>query len=183
MTEARIKGIPFLDEIRVQNLPLPLHYAHWRGIHQTAFEIRQIIASPDGGLDFILTQYDNTRRGVETIQGAKLSKDFMVTEKKTGIEEWLNQLCFLINQKIKGFKPIEKLERVVLRDQKTYSLAYYGSFYADQMEIIIRLGFREKEDGATVTRRHRSQVDITTRDVELLSEWFPQTIWIKEAVV
>jgi hypothetical protein len=180
MTEERIKGIPFLDEIRVQNPPMPLHYAHWRERHDTGFQIRQIISDPKDGLNFILTQYDNTRRGVETLQGSKLSKDFLTTDKKTGIDEWLNDLCFLINQKIKGYKPIEKLERVVLRAQNTYSLAYYGSFYSDQMEIIIRIGFRENIDGATVFHRRRSQLDMTTRDIELLSEWFPQTVWIKE---
>jgi len=181
MTEINLAP-PYLSEIQVVNSPLPLWHAHWRGMQQTAFQIRQKVSEPitKGGLDFLLTQYENTQRGIETLRGQVLSKHFL-KDKKAGVEAWINWLCTIINEKIKGFKQIEKL--ILIRLPTTNFCAYYGSFYSNQMEIIIYIGSREDEDGASVIHRERSEVDPTTRDWKVLGELLPQTIWIKEAVV
>lgn len=171
--------IPYLNEIQVVNPPLPLWHAHWRGLVETAFLIRQKVseAPKKGGLNFILTQYENTQRGIETLRGQVNSKHFL-KDKKSGVESWISWLCTIINEKIKGFKQIEKLQLVLL--PATNFFGYYGSFYSDQMEIILYIGSREDVDEADVIRRERSEVDITTRDWETLSEFLPQTVWIKE---
>lgn len=177
MTETTAR-IPFIDTVRVRNHPLPLWHAHWRGLVNTAFGIRQETAIPigKGGLDFHLTQYENTRTGVETLRGQVMAKDFL-KDKKAGVEAWINRLCYVINQCIRGYKPIEQVRIVMLKDGY---LAYYGSFYSEQMEIIIYIGSRDDIDGATVFHRRRSEVDLKTRDLELLTEFLPETIWIKE---
>lgn len=168
---------PYLSEVRVVNPPLPLWHAHWRGLVETAFLIRQKVSEPleKGGLNFTLTQYENTARGVETLRGEVNSKKFL-KEKKAGVQSWISWLCTIINERIKGFNPIERLRLVQL--PSTNFLAYYGAFYSKQMEIIIYIGSREDEDGATVVHRKRSEVDITTRDWKVLGEVLPQVVWI-----
>lgn len=173
------KAIVYLDQVQVRNHPLPLWHAHWRGLVDTAFEIRQQVALPlrKGGLNLTLAQYENTQRGVETLRCQVVSKEFL-RNKKAGVEAWISRLCYIINQKIRGFHPIEKLQRVVIRN--TNYFAYYGTFLSNQMEIIIYVGSGEDIDGATVFHRKRSEVDETTRDWTLLEEYLPQTVWIKQ---
>lgn len=158
---------------------MPIYFAHWRWLVETAFSIRQEVSLPieKGGLGFLLNQYENQRLGVETLRGSVKAKDFL-KDKKVGVEAWLNKLCYVINQKIRGYSPIEKLEFVMLKDG---FLAYYGSFYSNRMEIIIYIGSRQDIDGAIVLQRERSKVDITTRDWKALSEYLPQTIWVHYA--
>ena len=177
MTEMSVR-IPYLDEIKVCNPPMPIYYASWRGLVETAFSIRQETGLPKekGGLDFLLWQYENQERGVETLRGNVKAKDFL-KDKKAGVEEWINKLCYLINQRIRGFEPIEKIDFVML---KNGFLAYYGSFYSERMELIIYIGSREDIDGASGKSYNRSFIDVTTRDASLLTELLPQTIWIKE---
>jgi len=173
--------IPTLEEVQVRNHAMPLYHAHWRGLVDTAFAIRQEVASPikDDGLDFLLMQYENTQRGVETLRGQVFSKEFL-KEKKAGVEAWLSRLCYLINRNIKGYKPLEKLQLVLLTRHNTNFFAYYGTFYSDQIEIIIYIGSREDIDGALVFHRQRSSVDLKTRDWSVLAEYLPQTVWAKE---
>jgi len=45
MTEINLAP-PYLSEIQVVNSPLPLWHAHWRGMQQTAFQIRQKVSEP-----------------------------------------------------------------------------------------------------------------------------------------
>jgi len=172
--------IPTLEEVQVRNHPMPLYHAHWRGLVETAYAIRQEVAAPleDEGLDFLLTQYENTQRGVETLRGQVLSKYFL-KEQKAGVEAWLSRLCYLINQKTKGYKPLEKLQLVLLTRQNTNFFAYYGKFYSDQMEIIIYIGSREDIDGALVFHRQRSNVDLKSRDWSVLAEYLPEVVWAK----
>lgn len=174
---ANIPFIPYLSKIKIHNQPLPLWHAHWRGLVETAFLIRQETATPleRGGLSFLLTQHENTESGIETLRGQVLAKEFL-KDKKVGVEAWVNKLCYLINQLIKGYRPIERLKLVMLENG---FLAYYGSFYSDQMDIIIYLGSRDDIDGATTIHRKRSEVDIQTRDLNLITEFLPQEIWIK----
>jgi len=171
--------VPYLTDIQAVNQPLSLWHAHWRGLVETAFQIRQKVSEPinRGGLDFLLMQYENTKRGVETLRGQVQSKRFL-KDKKAGVDEWIKWLCTIINDKIAGFKQIEKI--TLVRLPTTEFLAYYGPFFSNQMEIILYIGSREDTDGATVIHRERSEVDMTTRNWDLLSEYLPQTVLINE---
>jgi hypothetical protein len=159
---------------------MPLYYAHWEGPVGKAFEIRQAIARPleHGGLDLTLAQHESVRRGVTTIWGAIPAK-WLLTGKLTGAEEWLQQISAKINLCILGSIPIEKFQLV--RTDKTRFLAYYASFFANYMEVVIYIDSGENIDGASVTHLPRSRVDESTRDWKLLAEQLPLTVWIKEA--
>jgi len=172
--------IPLLRDVRVSTAPMPLYYAHWRGLVDNAFRIRQTIAEPleHGGLDLTLAQRESVRRGVMTIWGRIPAKN-LLTEKLTGAEEWLQQFSAKINLSIRGSKPIEKLQLV--RTDKPRFLAYYASFYANYMEVVIYIDSGEDIDGASVTHLPRSRVDESTRDWKLLAEQLPLTVWVKEA--
>jgi len=173
--------IPLLEDIRIRNQPLPLWYGHWVEMSRLALKMRQHIARPidEGGLDFLLSQYENTQRGLETLRGQIIWKQN--PNKETGQESWLKLLCTKINLHTEGSKPIEKLQLTRLSRQHTYHLAYYGFFYCNQMEIIIYIGSGRDIDGADVTHLPRSRVDESTRDWKLLAGQLPLEIWIKEA--
>jgi hypothetical protein len=170
--------IPLLKDVKVRTAPMPLYFAHWRGLVDNAFRIRQTIAEPKehGGLDLTLSQHESVKRGVMTICGHVPAKDFL-TEKLAGAEEWLQKLCSKVNLGIQGSKPIEKLQLVRLT--RTRFLAYYASFYANYMEVLIYIDSGEDIDGASVTHRERSRVDESTRDWKLLADQLPVTIWVK----
>lgn len=172
--------IPLLGELRVSTAPLPLYYAHWRGLVDNAFRIRQTIAEPitHGGLDLILNQRESVRRGVMTIWG-QISTKTLLLEKVAGAQEWLQLLSAKINLAIQGSKPIEKLQ--LCRTGKPRFLAYYASFYANYMEVVIYMDSGEDIDGASVIHLPRSRVDESTRDWKLLAEQLPLTVWVKEA--
>jgi len=172
--------IPLLKDVRVRTAPLPLYYAHWRGLVDNAFRIRQTIAEPreHGGLDLVLIQREAVRRGVMSIWG-KVPAKKLCLEKLAGAEEWLQKLASKINLSIQGSKPVEKLQLV--RTDKPRFLAYYASFYANYMEVVIYIDSGEDIDGASVNRRERSTVDESTRDWKLLAEQLPMTVWVKEA--
>ncbi len=171
--------IPLLRDVRVRTAHMPLYYAHWRGLVENAFRIRQTIAEPieHGGLDITLAQHESVKRGVMTIWGRIPAKKLLL-EKIAGAEEWLQQFSAKINLSIQGSKPIEKLQLV--RTDKPRFLAYYTSFYANYMEAIIYIDSGEDIDGASVTHLPRSKVDESTRDWKLLAEQLPLTVWIKE---
>jgi len=177
-TSKIITEVPLLSEIQISNAPLPLWHSHWGGLVKIAFDIRQHIARPikKGGLDLTLSQNENTKRGVETIQGLVSYKKFIQPQRTAGIEAYISRLCTLINLKTLGSKPIEKL-RLARTQQK--HLLYYGAFYNNQMEIVIYIGSGEDINGATVVHLKRSYVDETTRDWNLLAEQIPQTVWVK----
>jgi len=171
--------IPLLKDVRVRTAPMPLYYAHWRGLVDNAFKIRQAIAEPPehGGLDLVLSQHESVKRGVMAICGRVPAKK-LVIEKLAGAEEWLQLFCAKINLCILGSKPIEKLQLV--RTDKPRFLAYYAPFYADYMEVVIYIDSGRNIDGANVFRRERSTVDEATRDWKLLAEQLPLTVWVKE---
>jgi len=172
--------VPLFKDVRVSTAPMPLYYAHWRGLVDNAFRIRQTIAEPQehGGLDLTLLQRESVRRGVMTIWGRVPAKKLLI-EKVAGAEEWLQQFCAKINLSIQGSKPIEKLQLV--RTDKPRFLAYYAPFYANYMEVVIYVDSGEDIDGASVTHLPRSRVDESTRDWKRLAEQLPLTVWIKEA--
>lgn len=171
--------IPLLKDVLVRNHPMPLWYAHWIEPTNLALQIRQHVARPlkKGGLDLTLQQYENTHRGIVTIRGIVPYEKFLKFD-KSGTEEWLCRLITLINLKILGGKTIENI--ILTRTHKPKHLAYYGSFYSDQMDLIIYTGSGEKIDHATVVHMPRSFVDETTRDWSLLLQRLPLEVWAKE---
>jgi len=177
MTET--STIPLLDNVQVNNNPMPLHWVHWRLFHTVAFDIRQHVSKPLnlGGLDFTLTQYENTQRGIETIRGIASYKELL--KDGAGAEAWLKRLCTLINLKIQGSSPIEKLNLV--RTTQDY-LAYYGVFFSNNMEIILYLGSGEDINGATVIHFGRSKVDEKTRDWTRIAQQLPQEVLVEEGL-
>lgn len=168
--------VPLLEEVQIHNPPMPLWYAHWTELANIALQIRQHIARPlrKGGLDFSLTQYENTQRGIVTLRGQVSYKQF-IREQSAGVAAWLQRLCTLINLKTFGSKPIEKIRLVRTRQG---FLAYYGGFYSNQIEIVIYIGSGEDIDGATVIHLERSKVDEETRDWKLLAQQLPATVWV-----
>ena len=175
MSEVNIE-VPLLDEIKVRNQPLPLYYVHWRSLIQNAYEVRRVVSRPinDGGLDFLMTQRENTERGVETITGIALTKSLL--EKHNGAEAWFKRLSGLINSQTKGAKPIEHLR--LARTTQGF-LCYYAPFYSDQMEIVIYIGSGTDIDEADVIKRERTRVDEETRDWKKLAQQLPSEIWIE----
>ena len=167
--------IPLLNEVRVKTAPMPLYFAYWRGFADNGLIIRQSIAK-DLGLNFL--QRENVRRGVLTIWGKIPAKD-LISSQRNGAEEWLKQILNKINLAIQGSTPIQHLQ--LCRCTKTRFLAYYSSFYANYMEIVIYIDSGSDIDGATVEHLERSKVDETTRDWKRLIEQLPLEIWIKEA--
>jgi len=169
--------IPDLTQVQIDNNPMPLWYSHWGLFHKIAFDIRQHVAKPynDGGLNFYLNQNENTKRGVETLYGTVSCRQFLTPEGLSGVDDWIKQLCSLINLKTAGSQPIENLELV---QTSQGFLAYYGKFYSNQMEIKLYIGANENIDGATVIYRKRSEVDQGTRKWDLLVEQLPLTVWV-----
>jgi hypothetical protein len=169
--------VPLLKEVRVATARMPLYYAHWRGLVDNALEIRQTISQPrDRGFGLTFSQHESVRRGVCTIWG-RISAKWFLADKLSGTQEWLQKFCTAINLCIQGSKPIEKLQLV--RTDKPHFLAYYASFYANYMEIIIYIDSGEDIDGADVDHLPRSKVDETTRNWKLLAEQLPLEVWIE----
>lgn len=170
--------IPFVEEIQIVNQSLPLWYSHWGLFHKLAFDIRQHVSKSieNNGLDFLLYQIENTRRGVETLYGNLAYNNFVEESGLKGVDSWIKKLCSLINLKTLGAKPIETMNLVMTRQGY---LAYYGKFYSDQMEIKLYIGSAEEIDGATVFQRARSSVDLSTRKWSALIEQLPLTVWVE----
>ena len=169
-------AVPYLEEIKVHNQSLPLHYVHWRSLIINAYEIRRVISRPidQGGLDFLMNQRENTERGVETIFANATTKSLL--EKQNGAEYWLKRLSGMINSQTKGAKPMERLRLARTRQE---FLCYYSPFYSDQMEIVLYIGSGEEIDEADVIKRDRSKVDEETRDWIKLASQLPIEIWIE----
>lgn len=170
-------AVPLLAEIKVHNQSLPLYYAHWRGLMDNAYEIRRIVSRPiyDGGLNFLMTQRENTERGVETIIGNATSKGLL--EEKNGAKVWLTRLGGLINSQTKGAKqPVERLR--MARTTQEF-LCYYAPFYSDQMEIVLYIDSRKDVDEADVIERPRTELLVDTRDWKRLASQLPFEVWIE----
>ena len=176
MSEQKGFYIPLLSELRVKTAPMPLYFAHWRGLADNGMQIRQSIAKD---LNINLLQRENVRRGVLTIWG-KIPAKTLLSPKRNGAEEWLTDICTKINLGISGSIPIDYLR--LCRCTKTRFLAYYASFYANYMEIILYIDSGSDIDGATVTHLPRSVVDESTRDWSRLAEQLPLEIWIKTKI-
>ena len=179
MKEDFLKRLPYLEEIQVSNNPMPLYFSHWVLPHTKGFNIRQKISNEieNGGLNLILTQYDNTRRGVESLKGSINYKDFIRPEGLVGVKEWLARLQAIINSEIVGADPLEKIR---LCQTRQGALAYYGYFYSKLMELVLYIGFGEDIDGASIEKRDRSKLIEETREWSIILEQLPETIWIEE---
>jgi len=178
MTQTKTFHIPLLKELRVRTAPMPLYFAHWRGLVENALTIRQSIAKD---LKINLNQRECTHRGVQCIWGKiPIKPRDLLTPDRKGVEEWLREICTKLNQSIAGSIPIEHLQ--LCRTDKPHFLAYYASFYANYMEIVLYIDSGAKIDGADVTHLPRSYVDESTRDWKRLAEQLPLEIWIKEAL-
>ena len=170
--------IPLLKDVRISTAPMPLYFAHWRGLIDNGVRIRQTIAEPQeqGGLDITLLQREAVKRGVMSIWGSVSTKRLPL-EKLAGVEEWLQLFCSKLNLCIRGSKPIERLQLV--RTTKPKFLAYYAGFYANYMELTLYIGSGRNRDGADVIRRERSEVDESTRNWDLLAQQLPLTVLVE----
>ena len=167
--------VPLLKEIKIRNRAMPLWYVHWEGLVGIGLRIRQHVARPmkKGGLDFTMSQNENTQRGVLTIVGhrkyAKLLKEGI------GAEAWLRRLITVINLETQGAQPIERFR--LCRTNKEL-LAYYSPLCSKQLEVVLYIDSGTEVDGADMIHLERSHVDVETRDWQRLTDQLPLDIWV-----